>query len=198
MAAIVAVVGGVYYFNFIHSPATIPTNLRKPPAAVGPAEAAVTDEQIAKLEIQLKDSDPDKRFIAICSLNALAGDNPQRLGPILVKALANKDPKVRFFAATQLGTIKYTPAAGVLTTLLDDEDKTVITEAEMSLVKLGEDGLQAVMEGLTGARLKNIDGALAVAGQITSRSFGQGQEGRAAALKFWAERKKKGTEANQH
>ena len=196
MAAIVALVVGVYYFNFIHSPTTVPTNLRKSPAAVEPTEATVTDEQIAHLEAQLKDSDPDKRFIAICSLNALAQDNPQRLGPILVKALANKDPKVRFFAVAQLGTSKYAPAAGELTALLDDEDKIVITEAEMSLVKLGEDGLQAVMEGLTGARLKNIDGALAVAGQITGQSFGQGPEGRVAALKFWATYSPKALEKN--
>ena len=154
-----------------------------------PEEIEFTDEQIVRLEVQLTDSNPDTRFLAICSLNAAAQSNPEHIGPILVKALANKDQNVRFLAANQLGIIKYAPAANRLTALLDDDDKDVTAGAAQALVKLGQDGLRAVMEGLGENKLRNVDRALIVAKQITGKSFGQGEEGRAKALKFWAEYK---------
>ncbi|NIA06372.1 MAG: hypothetical protein GWP14_01840 [Actinobacteria bacterium] len=186
LAAIVAVVVGAYYLNFSPGPADLPID-RQQVSTDQPTEVKFTDEQIVRLELKLKDSDPNTRFVAICSLNTAAQNNPEGIGPILVRALANEDPKVRYLAVNQLGEIKYVPAAKELTTLLDDDDKDVTTGAAQALVKLGEKGLQAVMESLSEKRLKNVDKALIVVKQITGRSFGQGQKGREEALKFWAE-----------
>lgn len=196
MAAIVVLVVGVYYLNFRYSPSPLPKDLPSTPAGAEPAKTTVTDGQIAHLEAQLEDSNPDTRFIAICSLNTLAEDDPQRLGPILVKALANDDTNVRFFAASRLGDLKYSPAARLLVDLLDDTDKNVVAAAELALEKLDEDSLQAVMQVLAENRLRNIDSALAVAGRIPGEFFGQGQEGRAAALKFWTTYSRKAREKN--
>ena len=182
-----AVVAGAYYLNFIGGRVSSSIELEQSRTG-GPEEIKFTDEQIVRLEVQLTDSEPDERFIAICALNAAAQNNPERIGPILIKALGNEDPKVRFLAVNQLGSIKYEPAAGKLAELLDDDDKDVTAGAGQALVKLGENGLQAVMESLSANRLKNVDRALIVVKRITGRSFGQGQEGRAEALKFWVER----------
>lgn len=186
LAAIVAVVAGVFYINFIHDQPEPPIDLRQIPM-VRQTEVKFTDEQIVRLEVQLTDSNPDTRFVAICSLNTAAQNDPEGIGPILVRALANEDPRVRYMAVNQLGEIKYLPAAKELTALLDDDDKDAKAGTAQALVKLGESGLQAVMESLIGNRLKNVDRALLVVKQITGESFGQGQEGREEALKFWAE-----------
>ncbi len=127
--------------------------------------------------------------MAICLLNTAAQKNPEGVGPILVRALANEDATVRYLAVNQLGEIRYVSAAKKLTGLLDDDDKFVTAGAAKALVKLGDNGLQAVMESLSGNRLKNVDRALIVVKQITGESFGQGQEGREKALKFWAKYK---------
>ena len=185
VVAILLVVAGLYYFNFV---ADQEIDFEKIPKSE-PAEIELADEQIVRLEGQLTDPDPDTRFLAICSLNVAAQSDPEQIGPILLKALANQDPNVRFLAANQLGIIKYTPAAERLTALLDDQDKDVISGAAQALVKLDQEGLRAVMEGLAGNRLENVDRALIVARQITGESFGQGEEGRAKALEFWAEYK---------
>ena len=188
LAAIVAIMAGVYYLNFVDDRVDSPVGRQHIPTGQS-TEVTFTDEQIVRLEVQLTDSDADTRLIAICSLNSAAQNNPEGVGPILVRALGNEDPKVRYLAANQLGSIKYGPAANILAGLLDDEDKDVTAGAAQALVKLGEDGLQAVMERLSGTRLVNVDRALIVAKQITGRSFGQGQEGREEALKFWAQYK---------
>ena len=190
VAAIGAVVAGGYYFNFVEGRPTVPAHLRTPPTEIQPIKLMATDEQIDLLVGQLQDSNPDVRFDSVCLLSALAKDDPERLGPVLSKALTNKDPKVRFLAAMGLGIIKYDSAAAELTILLDDEDKKVAGEAGEALVKLGQPGLRAVMEALTENRLRDVDSGLFVAKRITGRSFGQGPEGRTAALKFWAEQKR--------
>jgi len=185
LAAIVALVLSVYRVNF---PGQVDSPIdSQQTRTVQQEEVKFTDERIVRLEVQLTDSDPDTRFIAICSLNTASENDPEGIGPILVRALSNEDPRVRYLAANQLGSMKYGPAAGILAGLLDDEDKDVTAGAAQALVQLGEDGLQAVMERLSGTRLVNVDRALIVVKQITGRSFGQGQEGREEALKFWVE-----------
>ena len=188
LAAIVALVAWVYHINFIDDQADPSIDPQRIPTGQQ-AEVTFTDEQVVRLEVQLTNSDPDTRFVAICSLNTAAQNDPEGVGPILVRALANEDPKVRYLAANQLGEIEYVPAAKELTALLDDEDKDVTAGTAQTLVKLGENGLQAVMESLIENRLKNVDRALLVVTRITGKSFGQGQEGREEALKFWAQYK---------
>jgi hypothetical protein len=185
LAAIVALVLSVYRVNF-PGQADSPIDSQQT-RTVQQEEVKFTDERIVRLEVQLTDSDPDTRFIAICSLNTAAENDPEGIGPILVRALSNEDPRVRYLAANQLGSMKYGPAAGILAGLLDDKDKDVTAGAAQALVQLGDDGLQAVMERLSGTRLVNVDRALIVVKQITGRSFGQGQGGREEALKFWVE-----------
>ena len=187
LVAIVAVVAAVYYFSFIGSRPIVSEQLQTIRDKDQPIKITATDEQVEHLVGQLEDSDPNARFKAVCLLGALSDGDPERLGPILSKALTNKDPKVRFLAAMRLGTIKYSSAAAGLTTLLDDEDKKVSREAGEALVKLGPAGLRAVMEALAEDTLREVDAGLFVAKRISGRSFGQGPEGRSAALKFWAE-----------
>ena len=80
-AVIVAVVAGVYYLNFIHGRADSPIDLQEIPTGQ-PGEVTFSDEQIVRLEVQLRDSDPDSRFMAICLLNTAAQKNPEGVGPI--------------------------------------------------------------------------------------------------------------------
>ena len=193
LAAILAVVAGTYYLNFGDRQPKVPKDLPKTADIDKPVKLVATDEQLGQLESQLKDSEAVTRFDAIIALNALAEDDPQRVGPIVVRALSNQDPKVRGLAVTQLGIIKYAPAARGLVGLLDDEDKVVAIAATNALAKLGDEGLKTVMEGLSKNKIKDVDRALAVARRITGESFGQGQEGREEALQYWKEQKNRST-----
>ena len=190
LVAILAVVAGAYYLNFRDRP-EVPKELLEKADIDKPVKSVVTDEYLGQLESKLKDSDPITRLDSIVMLNALAKHNPARVGPTVVKALSNEDRKVRYSAAMQLGLINYAAAAGKLTVLLDDEAKEVAIAAGDALAKLGEEGLQAVMEGLSSDKIKDLDRALAVARKITEQAFGQGHEGRGQALKYWEEKRRK-------
>ncbi len=185
-AAVVGVVVVAYKRPYM------PVDWGQSPQGKAPAETVVTDERILRLEVQLKSSDRETRLGAIFELAGLAEDNPQRLGPVLLRALDNEDAWVRFLAANKLGGIKYTAAAGALATLLDDPDRGVSAQAIESLVKLDEVALRAVMEGLGENKIKNIDAALDAARRISGRSFLPGERGRRAALKYWGEQHKQG------
>ena len=189
LAAILVVVALVLYINFAQEPLDTPINLKELPE-IPPDEVHFTDEQIVRFEVQLTDSDPGVRFAAICALNTAAQKDHPGIGPILVKALGNGDPRVRYLAANQLGVIKFAPAAARLTALLDDKDTDVIAGAAQALPKLQDDGLKAIMKALSANSLQNVDRAMIVLKQITGQSFGQGEQGRTEALEFWAQYKK--------
>ena len=155
-------------------------------------EAQITDELIVRLEDELKAADSQTRFRAISELAGMAENHAERLGPVLLRAINNEDPSVRFSAANKLGTIKYAPAAPALTNALDDPDQGVSVQAIESLVKLDKAGLQAVMEALAKNRIKNIDAALSAVRRITGRSFPPAERGRRAALDYWAQRNEQG------
>ena len=119
-------------------------------------------------------------------LTAEAEREPERLGGIVVEALEHEDSQVRFAAAVGLGRIDYGPAAEKLTPLLDDREKAVRLQAAQTLAKLDRAGLAAVMAALEERSIGNVDEALLVVTRITGRSFGLGNEGRKAALEYWA------------
>ena len=185
-AAVVSVVVVAYKQPYM------PVNLGQSPQGKAAEETVVTDERILRLEVQLKSSDRETRLGAMFELAGLAENNPERLGPVLLRAINNQDPWVRFLAANKLGGIKYAAAAPGLTNVLDDPDQGVSVQAVESLVKLDKVGLQAVMEGLAENRIKNIDAGLNVARRITGRSFLPGERGRQRALEYWAEQHKQG------
>ena len=155
-----------------------------------PTDTKVSDDRILQLEAQLKESDQEARFEAISLLGAIAENDPERLGPVLLRAINNEDHLVRFSVANKLGRNRYAAAAPALTNTLDDQDQRVSVQAIESLVKLDEAGLRAVMEALTENKIKNIDAALNAIGRITGRSFAPGKKGRHEALEYWAKRNK--------
>lgn len=167
-----------------------PIDLAKIPQPKSPAEMKVSDEHILQLEVELKASDPKTRLGAMLELAGIAQKNPERLGPVLLRAITNEDPMVRFLAVNRLGGIKYAAAAPALTIALDDADQGVSVQAIESLVKLDKVGLQAVMGNLAENRIKNIDAALNAVGRITQQSFAPGKKGRQAALDYWADQNK--------
>ena len=185
-AAVVAVVVVAYKRPYM------PVDLRQSPQGKAAVETVVTDERILRLEVQLKAPDQKTRLGAMFELAGLAEIDPERLGPVLLRAINNEDPWVRFLAANKLGRIKYAAAAPALTNMLDDPDQGVSVQAVESLVKLGEVGLQAVMEALAENRIKNIDAALNAARRITGLSFAPGKRGRQGALEYWAEQNEQG------
>ncbi len=162
-------------------------NVSEADKSISPPSTKVSDERILQLEVQLKDPDPEMRLDAIVILSSLTENEPERLGPVLVKALDNDDPQVRATAAMGLGSVAYASAATQLAALLDDPSKRVRLEGDRALVTLGQDGLRTVMQNLADGKLKNTDAGLLVVTKITGRSFGLGQRGRAAALEFWTE-----------
>ena len=185
-AAVIAVVVVAYKRPYM------PVGLGQSPQGKAAKKTVVTDERILRLEVQLKASDRETRLGAMFELAGLAENDPERLGPVLLRAINNEDPWVRFLAANKLGWIKYAAAAPALTNMLDDPDQGVSVQAVESLVKLGEVGLQAVMEALAENRIKNIDAALNAARRITGLSFAPGKRGRQGALEYWAEQNEQG------
>ena len=162
------------------------------PQGEAAAEAEITDERILRLEVELKAADSETRFTAISELAGMAETNSERLGPVLLRAINNEDPTVRSSAVNELGVIKYVEAAEALTILLDDPDNTVKVQTIGALAELDQAALQAIMEALAENRIKNIDAALDAATRISGRSFGLGERGRQAALKYWDQRNKQG------
>ena len=185
LAAAVAIVALVVVAN--RGP-YIPVDLRNTPQPKGPGETKVSDERILRLEVQLKAPDRETRLLCVFELTHLAENNPERLGPVLLRALESEDAEVRFLVANKLGRIKYVGAAEALTGLLDDSDRGVSVQAVESLVKLDESGLKAAMEALAENKIRNIDGALDAISRISGRSFGLGKKGRRAALEYWDKR----------
>ena len=149
--------------------------------------AEIADQDVTQIEQDLEDIDTYVRLAAISRLNKLAQGDHERFGPILAEALSNDNSRVKFLAANGLANIKYAPAAKALTVLLDDSVQDVRTQAGQALIKLELAGLRAVMEGLAENRIGRTDEALVVVTAITGRTFGKGQEGRAAALEFWVQ-----------
>ena len=170
----------------------VPPNSEENPQPKSPAETKVSDEYVLRLEVRLQSSDPKTRLGAIMELAGIAENNPERLGPVLLKAINGKDPMVRFLAVLKLGKIKYAPAAPGLTNALDDPDQAVSVQAIESLVKLDKVGLQAVMGGLGENRIKNINAALQAVGRITGESFSPGEKGRQEALEYWTKQNQQG------
>lgn len=189
-AAIIATVALVVYLNFGHPQADSLIDIDDIPIPP-PPEVTFTDEQIVRFEVQLSDDDPGLRLDAIAALNNAVVKHTESVAPILTRALANEDPRVRGMAAIQLGSIKYTSAADEIAGLLDDSEKDVIAAAARALTQLQDVGLKAVMDRLSENTLENTDKALYVITQITGRSFPQGPQGRQQALEFWAQYKSK-------
>lgn len=184
LATSAAIVALVVVYN---SPMYTAIDLEDLPPPKEPTKAGLTEERIEQLKEQLESPYAQQRFDAVNVLSALAEDEPARLGPVLISALDSEDSKVREGAVMGLATIKYAPAAGRLTALLNDEQKDIRAQAGQALVTMGQTGLEAVMQGLAENRFEDPDDALVVVIQITGRSFGLGQKGRREALRFWAE-----------
>ena len=170
--------------------ADVPANFEKNLQPKSPVETKVGDEYVLRLEVRLGSSESKTRIGAILELAGIAENDPERLGPMVLKAINDKDPMVRFLAVLNLGKIKYTAAAPGLTKALDDPDQAVSVQAIESLVKLDKVGLQAVMGGLRENRIKNIDAALHAVGRITGESFSPGEKGRQEALEYWTKQNK--------
>ena len=145
------------------------------------------DEDVARLQGQLEDSDRIVRLAAIGQLRDLASADSGRFAPLLIKELTNSNDTVRYIAAKGLGDMRYIPAAKHLAELLDDPTKDVRIQAGEALIALGDDGLAAIMTALAEDRIRSIDTALNVVTSITEVSFGKGKQGRDAALRYWTE-----------
>jgi hypothetical protein len=190
-SVLLAATGGIVALVVVaNRGADVPVNVEKNPQPKSPAETKVSDEYVLRLEVRLGSSEPKTRIGAILELAGIAENDPERLGPMVFKAINDKDPMVRFLAVRNLGTIKYTPAAPGLTNALDDPDQAVSVQAIESLVKLDKVGLQAVMGGLGENRIKNINAALLAVGRISGQSFALGEKGRQEALEYWTKQNK--------
>lgn len=100
----------------------------------------------------LQDEDPDARYGSARALGQICATSEvkvlirARTVKALIKALADPEPAVRFWATEALGHCKSHTAIGSLAELLRDSHEGVRQQARLSLEKIGGDRVQEILK----------------------------------------------------